>query len=151
ARHIEEGIFGGPRRGAHGAIDDREVVMTVRRFAAVTILGALMGCQAILGIEEGKPRPDGGHGGESASARASGDSSSSSGSDGGRPGTVLLLAGSTTGITACTLHPPATTWSTTMLAGTTLSGFGLGVLSTGEGIGLMRYSKPGDALDNALM
>ncbi len=274
--------------------------MAIRRFAAVTILGALLGCQAILGIEEGKPRPEG-QGGASASSSSAGMGHSSSGGGGGpalcmldtdcmdtaadcrapkcimgvcgstndplgtpcavnggtlcaangmcvpascmdgnldgaetdkdcggpqcspcadglqckmgsdcedkvcmgmvcqaptcsdgvengqesdvdcgavcptkcavsegckanadcatnrcvgticalQP-TVLLLAGGATSTVAGTLHPPSA-WSSSTFALPTASGFGLTILSTGEGIGLMRFTKVGDPQDNALM
>ena len=64
--------------------------------------------------------------------------------------TVILLAGGSSTAYAAEYHPGGA-WIPTPLAGVTVDGVALGALASGEGVGLLRFTKPNDPQDNVLM
>jgi hypothetical protein len=132
-------------------------------------LAAVMGCQAILGLEEGKPRPEGQDGSAASSASASMPSSSSAagGGDGGAGGTggaggiggagggcpncpiVLLLGGGASAATIVTgAFRPDSGWTTDKQSGISPDRPALTITPEGTGVGLLRIGPAG--MDGAL-
>jgi hypothetical protein len=64
--------------------------------------------------------------------------------------TVLVLAGGSQTAYVGELHPGGA-WSTTALAGVTVDGVAVGALASGQAVGLLRFTKPNDPQDNALL
>lgn len=119
-----------PRPGQRGEPTREPVERLTRGFRVVALLAlsasaASAGCQAVLGIDEGKPRPE---------------STVSSGS-GGNPcqGCALLLGGGGETIVAGEFRE-AEGWAVRELTGTTPSAPAVAISAEGLGVGLLRLT-----------